>query len=103
VDLTVAVLGFVCMNVVITEVEELTRKTKQSPKSWPGLPPVMTRLSQVKLGSVRLGREIRQYATESICPSVMKNLAAFYRAGRGFILFAAACAEQIEYNLHPTN
>jgi hypothetical protein len=91
------------MNVVITEVEELTRKATQSPQSWSGLPPVMTRLSQVKLGSVRLGREIRQCATESICPSAMKNLAAFYGEERIFILFAAACAEQIKYNLHPTN
>lgn len=57
----------------------------------------------MKLGSVRLGREIRQDSTEGICPSEMKNLAASYGEGRRLVLFAVARAEQIEYNLHPSN
>ena len=82
----------------IAEFDELYRKPKQSLKSWPGSPSAMTRISQVKLGSVRHGLEIRQGPTECNCPSEIKNLAAFYGKGRRVVLFAAACAEQIEYN-----
>ena len=63
----------------------------------------MIRISQVKLGSVRLDHEIRQGSTESNCPSEMKNIATSYGEGRCIVMFAAACAKQIEYNWRPFN
>jgi len=70
------------MKVTIAEFEELSRKAKQSLKVWSRSPSVMTRISQVKLGSVRLGPEIRQGPTEDICPSEMKNTATSFEEGR---------------------
>ena len=58
----------------------------------------MTRTSQMKLGSVRLGRKILQIPTEGICPSKMKNIATLYGERGGIVMFAATCAAQIEYN-----
>ena len=91
-------LGFVCTKVIIAEFEELTRKAKQSVKSWSRSPSVMTKISQVKVESVRLDSKIRQVPTEAISPSETKNIVTSCGERRCIVVFTAGIAEQTEYN-----